>query len=107
MPCLTGSDLERAWDRECRVTGTWRVRTLTDKKGQPFRTWPVVELDNGTDVLIGSIWRATEKPDDATTRRHEGQRVSVTGTLNAEPPGSIQNIALPCLSPVTAIEPGP
>ncbi len=104
MQCATRSDLERAWGTSCRVIGTYRMQTLTDKKGQPFRTWPVVVLDDGTEVLIGSIWKAAEKPSDETSSRHDGQRVRVTGTANAEPPGSIQNIAMPCISPVEAIE---
>lgn len=104
MQCDTRGELERAWDTSCRVIGTYRMQTLTDKKGQPFRTWPVVVLDDGAEVLIGSIWKAAEKPSDEASSRHDGQRVRVTGTLNAEPPGSIQNIAIPCISPVEDIE---
>lgn len=102
--CRTTADLEAAWGQTCRVSGRYETRELTDKGGEVFRVWPVVVLDDGAEVLVGSIWKPSEMPSADTTARLRGQRVEATGTLHGEPPGSIQNIVMPCVSPVDALE---
>jgi len=96
----SAADLEAAIDQRCRVVGRYELRDFHTKKGGVFATWPAVVLDDGTAVLIESLWDASKRHDDATAAAHQGKRVAVTGTLHGEPPGSMQNIAMPCLSPV-------
>lgn len=98
--CMTRTDLEAAFDQRCRVVGRYEMRDFHTKKGAVFRTWPVVVLDDGTPVLIESLWDESTRHDDATIAAHQGKRVAVTGTLHGEPPGSIQNFATACVSPV-------
>jgi len=98
--CTTMKDLEAAFDQRCRVVGRYELRDFHTKKGKVFRTWPVVVLEDGTPVLIESLWDESSRHDDATIAAHEGKRVAVTGTLLGEPPGSIQNFAMACVSPV-------
>jgi len=102
--CTSNAQIETHIGSVCRVLGTWELRQFYGKKGNVIREWPVVLLDDGGDVLVESFWDEAAKPDDETIARHQGARVAVTGMLHGEPPGSFQNVPIPCLSPVDSIE---
>lgn len=101
--CSTSSEVERSFNKVCTVVGVYELNEFYTKKKTLMANWPVVVLDDGKVVLIESLWDKTKRHDDATIANYQGKRVRVTGKLHGQPPGSIQNISVPCVSPVDDI----
>lgn len=107
--CKTTPDVQAHLGEVCAVVGTYEMKPFLNKKGEPWRDWPVLVLeDRGRDVLVESIWDEQKQPSAETIAKYRGRRVEVVGTLNASPPqpGSpsrAANMAALTLSPVTSI----
>lgn len=116
---LTGKDMTMAESRQALTTereviesygkvatvvGTYEIKPFLNKKNEKLRDWPVLVLKEGKrGVLIESIWDVSKAPSPETIARYKGRQVEVVGKLHAAPPGSIQNMAVPCISPVESI----
>jgi hypothetical protein len=100
-PCRTREEIQAAYGKLCSVIGRYRLRIFPSKGGGSLGDWPIVELDDGAEVMIESIWDSSRKPDRKAVAALTGKRVRVTGKLNASPPkSSPENFGFPCLSPV-------
>ena len=72
--------------------------------GRPQVDWPALHLMDVRRVLLGSPWLADQRPAQAQIDSLLGQAVQASGPLHGAPPGSLQNIAIPCLSPVGPLQ---
>jgi hypothetical protein len=70
-----------------------------------FVHWPVVVLNEGTLILLGSFRQHenSRSPDERTELI--GRRVRIKGVLHLEPPTDTrsQNVAIPTVSPVAIV----
>lgn len=105
-PCTTTAQVEAAIGGTARVQGLLRLHDFRTAKHTLLATWPVLQLADGGLVLLGSPWQADSRPADALLAPLMGQAALATGTLLGEPPGSLQNVAVPCLLPVASLAPG-
>lgn len=109
LVCRTTQDVQDHLGEICTVVGTYEVKPFLNKKGEPWRDWPVLVLDDRKrDVLVESIWDEHKMPTADVIAQYRGHRVEVTGKLNASPPqpGSparAANMAALTLSPVESI----
>ncbi len=102
--CRTEKEVVAALGKVCAVVGTYDMKEFHNQKGGLLREWPVVVLEGGgRPVLVESLWDASKAPSAETIARYRGHRVEVVGMLRGQPPGSIANIAVPCVSPVDSI----
>jgi hypothetical protein len=107
--CRTTPDVQAHLGEVCIVTGTYEVKPFLNKKGEPWRDWPVLVLeDHGRDVLLESIWDEQKMPTAETIARYRGHRVEVVGKLHASPPQPASppraaNMAALTISPVASI----
>lgn len=102
--CRRGTELEARMGAECTVIGTYAIRPFHNQKGEKFREWPVVVLADDEVVLLESFWDESKKHSPETIARFEAKTVRAKGMLHGEPPGSVANIAIPCISPVDKLE---
>jgi hypothetical protein len=104
-PVITSeSQVVKHYGQVCTVVGTYQVKTFYNKKNEKLRDWPVVVLKEGRrSVLIESLWNPSKAPSSETVAQYKGKRVEVVGVLHAAAPGSLQNMAVPCISPVESI----
>ncbi|PIE66436.1 MAG: hypothetical protein CSA24_00110 [Deltaproteobacteria bacterium] len=86
------------------MIGTFELKEYHTKEHTLLALWPVVRLEDGTAVLIESLWDKSKRRDEATIKAYTGKRVAVTGMLHGEPPGAIANISEPCVSPVKSLD---
>lgn len=87
------------------VVGTYELREILNKKGDPWRNWPVVLLDNGKFIALESVWDESKQPPAEEVARWRGKRVAVTGMLLGQPPSTNPaNMSLLTVSPVEAIQ---
>lgn len=99
--CPDRAALRANHGQECRVEGTYRLKAFPSKGGGTLDEWPVVALDDGSEVMLESLWDKTKRPTPQDLQRWTGQRVAVEGTLHSSPPKeSPENFGFPCLSPV-------
>lgn len=98
--CRTTSEVERAIGQDVRVEGVCEIRPFHSAKGVLIAEWPGVRLDDDGFVLIGSFWQRSTLPPDPRALGAVGLRIEVFGRLHGSPPGSVQNIAIPCVLPV-------
>ena len=107
--CKTTPDVQAHLGEVCTVIGTYEVKPFLNKKGEPWRDWPVLVLeDHGRDVLVESIWDEQKKPSAETIAQYRGHRVEVVGMLHASPPqpaspSRAANMAALTISPVSSI----
>ncbi len=102
--CPDRAALRASYGQECRVVGNYRLKAFPSKGGDTLDEWPVVALDDGSEVMLESIWDKTKRPTPQDLRRWTGQRVEVSGTLHSGPPKlTPENFGFPCLSPVRRI----
>ncbi len=102
--CPDRAALRASYGQECRVVGTYRLKAFPSKGGDTLDDWPVVALDDGSEVMLESIWDKTKRPTPQDLQRWTGQRVEVAGTLHSGPPKLMpENFGFPCLSPVRRI----
>lgn len=106
--CKTTKDVQDHLGEVCAVVGTYEIKPFRNKKGEAWRDWPVLVLEDGKrDVLVESIWDDQKLPSAETIVRYRGRLVEIVGTLNASPPhpGKARgaNIAALTVSPVTSI----
>ena len=97
--CRTGADLPARVGQAVTVQG----RLVMEPFGHAGRAqvdWPALHLLDGRRVLLGSPWLADQRPAQAQIDNLLGQAVQASGPLHGAPPGSVQNIAMACLSPV-------
>jgi hypothetical protein len=87
------------------IRGTYELREIHGKKGDVFRTWPVVVLPGGGFVALESVWDASKQPSDDEVARWRGQTVEVRGTLHPVPPaeGRKANMSMLTISPVESL----
>lgn len=107
--CKTTQDVQAHLGEVCTVIGTYEVKPFLSKKGERWRDWPVLVLeDHGRDVLVESIWDEHRAPTAEAIARYRGRRVEVVGKLHASPPQPASppraaNMAALTISPVTSI----
>jgi hypothetical protein len=107
--CKTTQDVQAHLGEVCTIVGTYEVKPFLNKKGEPWRDWPVLVLeDRGRDVLVESIWDDQKKPTADVIAAYSGHKVEVVGKLNASPPQSgspsrAANMAALTVSPVDSI----
>jgi hypothetical protein len=104
--CTTEAEARARLGQVCTVVGVYRLKEFTSKKGQVFRTWPVVVFADGQgSVALESIWDEGKMPEQAEIDRWLGRTVEVTGKLHASPPADDRraNISQLTISPVDAI----
>ena len=89
---------------ECTVIGIYAIRPFHNQKGEKFREWPVVVLEDNEEVLLESFWDESKRHSSETISRFDGRTVRAKGMLHGQPPGSMANIAVPCISPVDELE---
>lgn len=104
--CKTVQELEGAYSMPCRAFGTYDIRPFETKKNIVFRHWPVVVFNDNTVILLESFWEHENGRSPKERKNLVGKQVVVEGILHREPPAKeySQNIAIPCISPVTRIE---
>ncbi len=102
-PCVSLKDLEGRFGQSCRVAGVCEVRPFHNPKRVLIAEWPGVRLEDGGFVLMESFWQKDRVPDVEGLKRWNGRPIEVTGVLHGAPPGGIQNLSIPCLSPITDI----
>lgn len=107
--CKTTPDVQAHLGEVCTVVGTYEVKPFLNKKGEPWRDWPVLVLDDrARDVLVESIWDEHKAPTAEIIAQYRGHRVEVVGKLHATPPQPASppraaNLAALTISPVTSI----
>ena len=101
--CRTGADLPAHIGQVVTVQGRLVLEPF-GHAGRPQVDWPALHLLDGRRVLLGSPWLADQRPAQAQLNSLLGQAVQASGPLHGAPPGSLQNIAMPCLSPVGPLQ---
>ena len=97
--CRTGADLLAHTGQVVTVQGRLVLEPF-GHAGRPQVDWPALHLLDGRRVLLGSPWLPDQRPAQAQIDSLLGHAVQASGPLHGAPPGSLQNIAVPCLSPV-------
>lgn len=97
--CRTGADLAAHTGQVVTAQGRLVLEPF-GHVGRPQVDWPALHLLDGRRVLLGSPWVPAQRPQQAQIDSLLGQAVQACGPLHGAPPGSLQNIAIPCLSPV-------
>jgi hypothetical protein len=105
--CKTFEDIRKSYGKKCSVIGTYEIKPFNNKKGKLIANWPVVVLEDNKMVLLESFWQKEKMRPEEEQKLFSGKKVRATGKINQFPPGSIENIAIPCISPVddVSIEP--
>ena len=101
--CRTSADLPAHIGQVVTVQGRLVLEPF-GHAGRPQVDWPALHLMDGRRVLLGSPWLADQRPAQAQLDSLLGQAVQASGPLHGAPPGSLQNIAIPCLSPVGPLQ---
>ena len=104
-PTLTTADEIRAHLGEvCTVVGTYALREIANKKGAPWRNWPVVKLDGDKFIALESVWDETKLPPADEVAKWKGKKVAVTGKVLPSPPSkNPANMSMLTMAPVDAI----
>ncbi len=99
----TAAELEASFGRQVHLVGTFKMKFIYGKDHKLMETWPVVVLDDGTEVMLGSFWDR-ERPNASSAL--QGRRVQASGRLHPEPPNSPgpQNLSFATLHPVDSLE---
>jgi hypothetical protein len=106
--CVTEADVRANLGEVCTLVGIYDLHDIRNKKGQPWRNWPVVELDGGAFVALESVWDETKMPGRDEIARWRGKKVEVTGTVLGQPPSKQPaNMSLLPVSPVESIKLAP
>jgi hypothetical protein len=107
--CSTEADVRAAVGTVCTITGTYQLKEFHSKKGEVFRTWPVVVMSDGTVVALESLWDESKMPGDADLDRYRDQQVEVTGMLYGQPPADNRkaNMSQLTISPVDSLRLAP
>ncbi len=102
-----------AWRlKDVRVEGRYRQIDLARPTARPqvLLGHAAIELDDGALVLLEPAWERSALRSQAEIARCEGRRVAAYGLLfpaappDLSSPGAL-NPRLPCLGPVTSLEP--
>jgi len=104
--CTTVAEVRAALGHICTVVGVYKLEEFTNKKGVPFRNWPVVVLSGGSEtVALESLWDESKMPTAAEIARWLDHTVEVTGKLHSQPPSDqhIANMGQLTISPVESI----
>lgn len=101
--CRTAAQVESAIGGQARVRGLLAEQAFHGPKGNLLAMWPVLQLVDGSSVLLGSPWQPDSRPDAALLAPLQGRLAEAEGVLHGEPPGSLQNLPTPCLLPVAAV----
>jgi hypothetical protein len=102
--CTTEADVRAHLNTVCTVVGIYDLRDIPNKKGRPWRTWPVVTLDGTGFVALESVWDETKMPAPDEVERWRGKKVAVTGTVLPQPPSKTPaNMAMLTIAPVERI----
>ena len=101
--CRTGADLPGHIGQAVTVQGRLVIVPF-GHAGRVQVDWPALHLVDGRRVLLGSPWLADQRPAQAQIDSLLGQAVQASGPLHGAPPGSLQNITVPCLSPVGPLQ---
>jgi hypothetical protein len=104
--CTTEAEARVHLGQICTVVGTYQLEEFTTKKGEVFRTWPVVVFeDEQGSVALESVWDESKMPTPAEIERWEGRTVEVTGKLHPSPPADERraNFSQLTISPVDEI----
>ncbi len=99
----TAAELEASFGTQVHLVGTYKMKSIYGKDRKLMETWPVIVLDDGTEVMLGSFWDR-ERPN--TSSKLLGRRVRASGRLHPEPPNSPgpQNLSFATLHPVDSLE---
>ncbi len=105
--CTDVAALKARVGGRCTVTGVYAIEHFPTKRGGKQKTpWPVVVLDDGTQVMLESVWDASKRPDAETIARLEGNVVTAIGTVHTSPPSEQpQNLLFYTLAPVETVTP--
>ena len=102
--CATEADVRAKLNTVCTVVGTYDLREIPNKKGGPWRNWPVVTLDGDKFIALESVWDETKMPTADEVARWRGKKVAVTGKVLPQPPSkNPANMALLTIAPVDSI----
>jgi hypothetical protein len=104
LQCRNKKEVESALGKKVTFLGCYRIKSFYAKKNTYMKDWPVIMMADSHYVLMESLWNDEKKPEDAAVEIYLNKEVSVTGILHSQPPGSIQNISVPCLSPVYSVD---
>ena len=107
--CSNEAEVRAAVGTVCTITGTYQLKEFQNKKGEVFRTWPVVVMTDGTVVALESLWDESKMPSEADVGRYRDKKVEVTGMLHGQPPADDRkaNMSQLTISPVDSLRPAP
>jgi hypothetical protein len=107
--CATEAEARAAVGSVCTVTGTYQLKEFANKKGEPFRTWPVVVMADGAAVALESLWDESKMPSAEVVDEWRDRVVEVTGKLHGQPPAADRkaNMSQLTISPVESIRAAP
>lgn len=107
-PVITSAAaLEPHFDQQASVRGVLVIAPFHNAKGKLLAQAPALRLADASLVLLGSPWLAETRPAQALIDALLGQMAQASGLLHGQPPGSVQNLATPCLSPVQDLRAAP
>lgn len=103
--CTTEAEVRAKLGNTCTVVGTYELKEIPNKKGGPWRNWPVVLLDGDQFVALESVWDESKMPAADEVAKWRGKKVAVTGMLHGQPPhDSPANMSMLTIAPVESIE---
>ena len=103
--CTTEAEVRAKLGQVCSVIGTYELKEIANKKGDPWRTWPIVTLDGDKFIALESVWDETKMPPPAEVERWRGKKVEVTGLVHGQPPSkSPANMSMLTIAPVESIK---
>lgn len=103
--CTTADEIRAKLNSVCTVVGTYELREIPNKKGGPWRNWPVLNLADDKFIALESVWDDSKMPGDDEVAKWRGKKVAVTGTVLGQPPSkSPANMSLLTIAPVQSIE---